>query len=475
MGSHAADPVLPGANEGAPLLRGTPSKSPTGKAIASARHALTAPVTFVVFLAAVTFVGLGFRISAFSLDSASGHFGEGAICTFSQLNRGLRMVHRDGGGSLGAVDADLSADAASPRGLLYSKPGAALPFSQQGNGFKCGPEYDTWLQNTALYTPDKCELLTPGANASPFAGTGVRKILVVGNSYMFQQISALVSQYEPHVDMLRSPSMIQYWPSLSGEQRCACVRDDAPVKQCVDMFSRSRWENLDGTATAVANFKGGDGFYEGMQGPPSTMGVYRFKDGTEMYAMTNHPLMNSNTFGLGAMAKALGVNLYELDAIYMNYGNYRGFGKLFCGGQVDNDVVKNGVGELDDAHVRQALMDGGFKGKLLLTTKTATEDLASEFTAMLRASAMGQTPWNTLLVPFHMHLSYQMCPYVAGDGDDSCKGQLGCGRKTCDIHNMAGCTGGEGHACAPGLADVSVNLLLHALRADVIQYFWGSW
>ena len=94
---------------------------------------------------------------------------------------------------------------------------------------------------------------------------------------------------------------------------------------------------------------------------------------------------------------------------------------------------------------------------------------------MLRASARGQTPWSTLLVPFHMHLSYEMCPYIAGDGDDSCAGQLGCGRKTCDIHHLAGCTAGEGHACAPGLADVSVNLLLHALRADVTQYFWGRW
>ena len=331
MGPHAADPVFLGANEGAPLLRDIPSKSPSGKAIASARRALTAPVTFVVFLAIVTFVGLGFRISAFSLDSASGHFGEGAICTFAQLNRGLRVVNRDG--SLGTSDADLGADAASPRGLLYAKPGSALPFSQKGNGFQCGPEYDNWLQNTALYPPDKCEMLTPGANESPFAGTGVRKILFVGNSYMFQQITALVSQYQPHIDMWRSPSMIQYWPSLSGEQRCACVRDDAPVNQCVDMFSRSRWENPDGTATATANFESGDGFYEGMQGPPSTMGVYRFKDGTEMYVATNHPLMNSNRFGLGALAKALGVNLYELDAIYMNYGNYRGSGNCSAGGE----------------------------------------------------------------------------------------------------------------------------------------------
>ena len=152
MGPHAADPVFLGANEGAPLLRDIPSKSPSGKAIASARRALTAPVTFVVFLAIVTFVGLGFRISAFSLDSASGHFGEGAICTFAQLNRGLRVVNRDG--SLGTSDADLGADAASPRGLLYAKPGSALPFSQKGNGFQCGPEYDNWLQNTALYPPD---------------------------------------------------------------------------------------------------------------------------------------------------------------------------------------------------------------------------------------------------------------------------------------------------------------------------------
>ena len=73
MGPHAADPVFLGANEGAPLLRDIPSKSPSGKAIASARRALTAPVTFVVFLAIARSWASVSASSAFPCSTASGH------------------------------------------------------------------------------------------------------------------------------------------------------------------------------------------------------------------------------------------------------------------------------------------------------------------------------------------------------------------------------------------------------------------
>ena len=76
MGPHAADPVFLGANEGAPLLRDIPSKSPSGKAIASARRALTAPVTFVVFLAIVVWVLLQemfLAAEAWDAGAARGH------------------------------------------------------------------------------------------------------------------------------------------------------------------------------------------------------------------------------------------------------------------------------------------------------------------------------------------------------------------------------------------------------------------
>ena len=41
-----------------------------------------------------------------------------------------------------------------------------------------------------------------------------------------------------------------------------------------------------------------------MVGPPATMGIYAFKDGTQLYTLTNHPLMNSDVFGLPAIAAA---------------------------------------------------------------------------------------------------------------------------------------------------------------------------
>jgi hypothetical protein len=464
------------AAEKAPLLRSGSTSSISGKAIATAvRSGVSAPATFAVLLFAVACLGVGVHVTGGVLERAGERVGEAKLCTFSQLQHGLTIKQLGPDGALGeAEDPALGADMTSSEGLFYSKPGNPLPFSREGNGFKCGAEYENWLKSSAVYTPDQCQLLTPGKDTNPFAGTGFKKVLIVGNSYIFQQITALVSQYAQFVDFARSPSMIQYYPSMNGEQRCKCVRDDAPTQDCVDLFSRWRWENGDGSAKAVANFAGGDGFYEGMQGPPATMGVYRFFDGTEVYAVTNHPLMNSKKFGLNAIANALQINLYEMDALYMNYGNYQGFGKLFCGGQIDDDVVQKNMGEMGDEHIKKALRDGGFHGRLMLTTKTAQEDLEEMFRGMHQASERGEVPWSTILVPFHMHLNYHMCPYVAGDMDENCKG-VGCARKTCNIHALDGCTGGEGHSCAPGFADISVNLLLHALRVRPQQYYWGAW
>ena len=76
-----------------------------------------------------------------------------------------------------------------------------------------------------------------------------------------------------------------------------------------------------------------------MTGPPATAGVYRFTNGAELFMATNHPLMNSRVFGLESLASALGIDLRTLDAVYLNPGNYEGFGALFCGGRIDPAVV----------------------------------------------------------------------------------------------------------------------------------------
>ena len=387
MGPHAADPVFLGANEGAPLLRDILEVSERqgdrfGASCAHrARHVRRLPGDRDVRGPRFPHLRLLARQRVRALRRRR-HLHLRPAQPRSPRGQPRRL--------LGTSDADLGADAASPRGLLYAKPGSALPFSQKGNGFQCGPEYDNWLQNTALYPPDKCEMLTPGANESPFAGTGVRKILFVGNSYMFQQITALVSQYQPHIDMWRSPSMIQYWPSLSGEQRCACVgrRAGESVRRHVLALALGEpGRHGDGDC----EFRERGRFLRGDAGPAVDDGRVSLQGRDGDVRRDKSPADELEQVRAGALAKALGVNLYELDAIYMNYGNYRGFGKLFCGGQVDDDVVKSSVGELNDAHVRRALMDGEFKGKLLLTTKTATEDLASEF-AEMPARARGDRP-----------------------------------------------------------------------------------
>ena len=160
--------------------------------------------------------------------------------------------------------------------------------------------------------------------------------------------------------------MARYWPSLSGERRCACVGDDVSMRSdpaknraCVDMFARRRWENSDGASAAVVEdlHANGDGFSENMTGPPATAGVYRFTNGAELFMATNHPLMNSRVFGLESLASALGIDLRTLDAVYLNPGNYEGFGALFCGGRIDPAVVARD-GKASTSYIQRRLSIG---------------------------------------------------------------------------------------------------------------------
>jgi hypothetical protein len=293
-------------------------------------------------------------------------------------------------------------------------------------------------------------------------GSTIRVDLVVGNSYIFQQISALVSQYQSHFVKAHSPAIPDYYSTFSSVQRCECVWDNSTKEACIERFSLRQWENPDGEVKAV-DFSKGDGFYKGMQGPPLTMSVSRFDDGTEMYTATNHPLMNTKVFGLEALAKAFDIKLSEFDAIYMNYGNVRGFGRMFCGGVGPSSVA---VGEFDDEHVTQSLLRGGFRGKLLLTSRLSEEDVKVEFASMLRASASGAVPWSVVLVPLHMNLNLKMGAFLAGNPVPSCATQPGCPRQTLKDPKQQMI----GHACEPGFADVSVNMFLHALRSDSSAY-----
>ena len=446
------------------------------------RAAATAVVTLCLFLLAVS----GLSVRRVLLPGTFGFGGApvGNLCTFAQLQRGLTMRHAgaEPGGAGG--DPAVARDTNSMDGLFFSAPGAALPMSGafQNDGFACDATYAEWLRHSALYTPDSCALLTPPVGTQPFASGA--KILMVGNSYMFQQVTALVAQYGSSLDRARSSSMARYWPSLSGERRCACVGDDVSMRSdpaknraCVDMFARRRWENSDGASAAVVEdlHANGDGFSENMTGPPATAGVYRFTNGAELFMATNHPLMNSRVFGLESLASALGVDLRTLDAVYLNPGNYEGFGALFCGGRIDPAVVARDGAELREADVRASLQRVGFRGRLLLTGRKAEDDVSVLFRDAVARSARGETPYTTLLVPFHMRLNQQFSPFVSGDMERECSGQQGCARKTCALKDLRGCSSGPGHACSPGFPDVSVNMFLHALRADVNQYYAQGW
>ena len=466
--------------EAAPLLLGSDlgqvQSSERARGRMEPRAAATAVVTLCLFLLAVS--GLSVRRVLLTGTFGFGSAGEANLCNFAQLHRGLTMRHA-GVGPGGTADPAVARDTDSNDGLFFSAPGAALPLSKAGNGFACDATYAEWLRSSALYTPDSCALLTPPVSEPPFKPGS--KILMVGNSYMFQQVAALASQYNNHLDHARCSSMRQYWPSLSGEQRCACVGDEAfaPEKKnaCVEMFARRHWENPDGsTPQAVAAMaEDGDGFFEDMTGPPATAAVYRFTNGAELFTVTNHPLMHSETFGLDSVASALGVDLRTVDAVYLNLGNFEGFGKLFCGGRVDPEVVRQDGSELRKADVRASLERAGFRGKLLLTGRKADDDVSVIFGDAVAAAARGETPYSILLVPFHMRLNKQFSPFVAGDKKHECRGQPSCPRETCELSHMGKSSSGPGHACAPGFPDVSVNMFLHALRADVNAYYSAGW
>ena len=251
------------------------------------RAAATAVVTLCLFLLAVS--GLSVRRVLLPGTFGFGGAPAGNLCTFAQLQRGLTMRHAGAGPGGAGGDPAVARDTNSMDGLFFSAPGAALPMSGafQNDGFACDATYAEWLRHSALYTPDSCALLTPPVGTQPFASGA--KILMVGNSYMFQQVTALVAQYGSSLDRARSSSMARYWPSLSGERRCACVGDDVSMRSdpaknraCVDMFARRRWENSDGASAVVEDLHAnGDGFFENMTGPPATAGVYRFTNGAE--------------------------------------------------------------------------------------------------------------------------------------------------------------------------------------------------
>ena len=463
------------------LLKSTvdmPSGTTPRRAIGP-RH-FSAVLTLCLFLLAVSGLSVHMQVNG-TFGFGQGEAGQGGnLCDFKQLREQLWMRHA-GEGLGSALDASELGDVQSADGLFFTAPGKSLPFSKAGQGFTCDARYDSWLKNSALYTPDNCQLLTPSSTEFPFKPN--EKVLFAGNSYMFQQITALSSQYFDLIDHERSPSMISYWPSLSNEKRCACVGDNVasdPGRKaaCVGMFHRSNWERADGTASAITSdndFSSGDGFFAGMTGPPATMGITRFQNGAELYTVSNHPLMNSDIFGLEAIAKAFELDLASLDAIYLNEGNYKGFGKLFCGGEISNEIVQNDVAEMSYAHIKQVLTNKGFHGKLLLTGRQTKDDVSSVFKNAVQQSANAELNWPTILVPFHMQLNAKFSPYVAGDMMDYCSGEPTCERKTCEVHNLQGCTGGDGHACTPGFPDVSVNMFLHALRMDVPQYYKQGW
>jgi hypothetical protein len=477
--------------EAAPLLLGSDlgqvQPSERARRRMEPRAAATAVVTLCLFLLAVSGLSVRRVLLTRSFGFGSGEpAGNPNLCSFAQLQRGLTMRHAGVDDLGGAFDPNVAADVNTADGLFFTAPGAALPMSKTGNGFACDAKYGEWLRHSALYTPERCELLTPPVSEPPFAPGA--KILMVGNSYMFQQVTALVAQYGDHLDRSRCSSMARYWPSLSGEQRCACVGLEstftpATKNACVDMFARRHWENPDGSLAfgdgASFSFAGfdssGDGFYENMTGPPATAGVYRFKNGAELYMATNHPLMNSAVFGLDAIAQTLGVDLSTLDAAYLNPGNYEGFGRLFCGGKIDPRVVQSDGAEMHQEDILSSFTRAGFRGRLLLTGRKAEDDVSVLFRDFVAKSARGETPFLTLLVPFHMRLNKQFSPFVSGDMERECAGQPTCARKTCELNNLEGCSSGPGHACSPGFPDVSVNMFLHALRADVNKYYSQGW
>jgi hypothetical protein len=167
-------PPTPDAKEATPLLREFSRKDLCSSVVLPLPQAHTR-ASLVIF--PVILIVVGVTLGTYTYSSISHGQIEGDLCTFSQLAHGLRIVHdAKEGVSLGFHGEDILTDISYAQGLLYIKPGGSLPFSTDGHGFTCGPEYTHWLRRTALYTPNQCRLLTPPANLSPFAGTGVRKI-----------------------------------------------------------------------------------------------------------------------------------------------------------------------------------------------------------------------------------------------------------------------------------------------------------
>ena len=159
-------------------------------------------------LALVAFAGVGLHVTGgMDVVASFSKTGDGQLCTFSQVTNGLTLVQ---GAALGSVDPTGYGDGA----FFFSKPGKPHPFSALGAGFQCGTPYSEWLKGSALFTPNNCELLTPPADQSPFGAPG-QKVLMVGNSYMFQQVTALLAQYVHQQDFSKSVSGMAYYNGLS--------------------------------------------------------------------------------------------------------------------------------------------------------------------------------------------------------------------------------------------------------------------
>ena len=355
--------------------------------------------------------------------------------------------------------------------------------------FRCGPEYEKWVQRYELHTPDGCGLQLPARQGSGGPFKPGAKVLALGNSYMMQTTNALFQMYESEILSTKGGA----GNIIPGDVECGCLSGKVGIKKCI----QTNWRH--------GQFSGHDGYTPNMKGLPDRQLQVNFKNGATMYVITNHHLLHEPKFGLEAIAQSFQFKLSEIDVVMANTGNPVNDGHLkhVCT-EVDPDFdwapyfkareydsQDKAVYALSLPHIHRQLSNVGFRGELIISDRGAAVPVPDELLDLVKEGAFtpGASPFTTKLVPEHMRFVSTVpmhfgtneekecfCPNLRRNYGVNTSLSAECqtayvGENICNPHQTMEASLVpnawrkifHGHSCEPGLADVGAAMLVHSL------------
>jgi len=310
---------------------------------------------------------------------------------------------------------------------------------------------------------------------------------------------ALYRQYGAHISEVVQAAA---WSSTAD---CGCISGEIPPDKCLGMadISASQATLKAGEAQRHADV---DDHYVAGDGFPDLRHKVVFTNGAEMHILTNSALQAYPLFSLAdVVSHTFGTELSSYTALFANEANshchftrkqcqntgldpklaaFHGFDpKGFAHMSYEDCQKKFSRANINSLRGMYDVLKGaGFKGQFVVTTNGAAKMQVQDLKSLLPTEAWNPdtAPFAVKALPLHREYVNDLCPFVFGEqfvGTCLCGNVNSLGLEsvtkpwpvhTCPANCKNAAPDGSvdvyGHSCEPGLADITVNFLLHSLR-----------